>query len=77
MHQLFFLALEYTGGIPFDLLKPLLDGATPQQLYSFEHHNPYVIGETEYLWKFHANREFRGEQREEMETWRDMYLVSY
>ncbi|KAK6626672.1 hypothetical protein RUM44_009148 [Polyplax serrata] len=67
-------ALEYTGGIPFSLLKPVLEGATPSQLYQFEHFNPYIIEETDDLWKFHVNKEFRSEKRQEYESWRDMYL---
>lgn len=69
--------MEYTGGIPYSLLKPILEGATPVQLYQFENYNNYIIGETDDLWKFHCQREFRKETREEMETWRDMYLVSF
>lgn len=72
----FCLALEYTGGIPYSLLKPVLDGATPAQLYQFEHFNPYIIEDTDHLWNFHVNKEFRNEKRQEYESWRDMYLVS-
>lgn len=68
-------AVEYTGGIPYSLLKPVLDGATPAQLFQFEHFNPYIIEDTDHLWKFHVNKEFRSEQRQEFESWRDMYLV--
>ncbi|RZF41627.1 hypothetical protein LSTR_LSTR016985 [Laodelphax striatellus] len=69
-------ALEYTGGVPYDLLKPVLERATSEQLYQLEHHNPYLIGDTDALWEFHCKKDFRGQSREEMESWRDLYLVN-
>jgi hypothetical protein len=41
-----------------------------------EHYNPYLIEETGELWQFHCQREFRTKQRQDMETAREMYLVS-
>ncbi|XP_043260818.1 transcription elongation factor B polypeptide 3 isoform X1 [Colletes gigas] len=67
-------ALEVTGGVPFDIIKPVLERATADQLFMLEHHNPYLIEDTDCLWQFHCNREFRNKQREEMETWREMYM---
>jgi hypothetical protein len=73
----YFSALEYTGGVPYDLLKPVLQHATPEQLFMLEHHNPYLIDDTGELWQFHCQREFRTKQRQDMETAREMYLVSW
>ncbi|XP_015109881.1 transcription elongation factor B polypeptide 3 [Diachasma alloeum] len=67
-------ALEATGGVPYDILKPVLERATPDQLFMLEHHNPYLIEDTDSLWQFHCNREFRNKQREEMESSREMYM---
>ncbi|XP_076162465.1 transcription elongation factor elongin A [Ptiloglossa arizonensis] len=67
-------ALEFTGGVPFDIIKPVLERATADQLFMLEHYNPYLIEDTDCLWQFHSNREFRNKQREEMETWREMYM---
>ncbi|XP_043676753.1 transcription elongation factor B polypeptide 3 [Vespula pensylvanica] len=67
-------ALEFTGGVPYDIIKPVLERATPDQLFMLEHYNPYLIDDTDALWQFHCNREFRNKQREEMETWREMYM---
>ncbi|KAG7208446.1 hypothetical protein KM043_014673 [Ampulex compressa] len=67
-------ALEFTGGVPYDIIKPVLERATPDQLFMLEHYNPYLIEDTDSLWQFHCNREFRNKQREEMETWREMYM---
>lgn len=73
---LYFLsALEYTGGVPYDLLKPVLDRATADQLYQLEHYNPYLIEDTDGLWQFHCSKDFRGNKPDELETWRELYLV--
>jgi transcription elongation factor B polypeptide 3 len=68
--------IEFTGGIPYSIMKPILDGVSAAQLYQFEHFNPYILEDTDHLWKFHVSKEFRAEKRQEMETWREMYLVS-
>ncbi|KAL6427537.1 hypothetical protein ACFW04_008787 [Cataglyphis niger] len=67
-------ALEFTGGVPYDILKPILERATPDQLFMLEHHNPYLIEDTDILWQYHCNREFRSNDRQEMESWREMYM---
>lgn len=67
-------ALEFTGGVPYDIIKPVLERATADQLFMLEHYNPYLIEDTDSLWQFHCSREFRNKQREEMETWREMYM---
>lgn len=72
---LFCVALEATGGVPYDILKPVLERASPQQLSTLEHYNPYLIEDTDNLWLQHRNRKFRGQNRRELETWRDMFYV--
>nr|CAG4638684.1 EOG090X0BTZ [Cyclestheria hislopi] len=67
-------SLEYTGGVPYDLLRPVLERATPQQLYTLEHFNPYLLEDTDELWKLLCLKEYKNAEREEMETWRDLYL---
>ncbi|KAG5895381.1 hypothetical protein JTB14_029604 [Gonioctena quinquepunctata] len=67
-------ALEYTGGVPYIILKPILERATPDQLFNMEHHNPYLIEDTDDLWQLHCQKEFKNKKREEMESWRDMYM---
>lgn len=69
-------ALEYTGGIPYEVIKPILERVTAEQLYTFENYNPYLIGETDELWEQHAKKHFKKAERQEYETWRDLYLVS-
>ncbi|XP_067618237.1 transcription elongation factor B polypeptide 3 [Eurosta solidaginis] len=67
-------ALEYTGGVPFDVLRPVLERATPLQLLTFEEYNPYLMEDSDCLWQIHVQRSFRSKKREEMESWREMYL---
>lgn len=69
-------ALEYTGGVPFEILKPVIERASAQQLFTFEHYNPYLMEDTDGLWQQHCKRRFKSEKRQEMESWREMYLVS-
>lgn len=71
----FCLALEYTGGVPFIILEPILKHATPDQLYQLELFNDYLIEDTGVLWEYHCKKEFRNKFPEENETWRDFYLV--
>ena len=35
-----FVGLEYVGGIPFDILQPVLERCTVSQLYTLEDYNP-------------------------------------
>ncbi|XP_017072553.1 transcription elongation factor B polypeptide 3 [Drosophila eugracilis] len=67
-------ALEYTGGVPFEVLRPVLERATPQQLLNFEEYNPYLMDDSDILWQQHVQRHCRSQRREEMETWREMFL---
>lgn len=66
-------ALEYTGGVPFEILKPVLERASPEQLELFENFNPYLMEDSDVLWQQHCQRKFKACKRQEMETWRDMY----
>ncbi|XP_004530216.1 transcription elongation factor B polypeptide 3 [Ceratitis capitata] len=67
-------ALEYTGGVPFDVLRPVLERATPHQLLIFEEYNPYLMDDSDCLWQIHVQRNYRSNKRLEMETWREMFL---
>lgn len=66
-------ALEYTGGVPFEILKPVLERASAEQLSLFEYYNPYLMDDSDVLWQQHCQRKFRAYKRQEMETWREMY----
>lgn len=70
------IALEYTGGVPFDVLRAVLERATPHQLLNVEEYNPYLMEDSDVLWQKHVQRHCRSQRREEMETWREMFLVN-
>ncbi len=38
------IALDYVGGVPYEILKPVLEKATPSQLYDIEDSNPVSMG---------------------------------
>ncbi|CAH2255840.1 jg7136 [Pararge aegeria aegeria] len=67
-------ALEYTGGVPYEILKPVVDRATPQQLFMLEHYNPYLMEDTDHLWQKFCEKSFRNKKRQEYESWREMYM---
>ncbi|KAJ6646830.1 Transcription elongation factor B polypeptide 3, partial [Pseudolycoriella hygida] len=66
--------LEFTGGVPFDILRPVLERTTYKQLMTLEDYNPYLMEDTHCLWEQHCKRRFRTKRREELETWREMYI---
>ena len=41
------------------------------------HYLQYFTEDSGGLWKKHCEREFRGSVPDEMESWREMYLVSF
>jgi elongin-A len=65
--------LTETGGVPFDILRPVLERAKPEQLNTIEYYNQYLLEESDVLWEPHCKRKFRSRQREENECWREMY----
>lgn len=67
--------MEYTGGVPFEILEPILKHANPDQLYNLEHFNDYLIEDTGKLWEYHCQKEFRGKIPEKNESWRSFYIV--
>ncbi|XP_078664437.1 elongin-A-like isoform X2 [Branchiostoma floridae x Branchiostoma belcheri] len=69
-------ALEELGGVPYDIIKPVLDKCTPEQLCYLEEQNPYLMEDTDHLWQIHCNRDFRNAQRDQdsFEAWRELYL---
>ncbi|MPC61812.1 Transcription elongation factor B polypeptide 3 [Portunus trituberculatus] len=53
------LALEYTGGIPFEILRPVLERASAKQLLNLEDFNHYLLEDSDVLWKMHCKRDFK------------------
>lgn len=67
--------MEYTGGVPFIILEPILKHTNPEQLYQLEHYNDYLIEDTDGLWEYHCKKEFRNKIPEKNESWRNFYIV--
>ncbi|NWI99359.1 ELOA1 protein, partial [Crypturellus undulatus] len=67
-------SLHEVGGVPFEILEPVLARCTPQQLFRIEENNPTFTEESDHLWKKHCQRDFKNESLLEYESWREMYL---
>ncbi|TRY96966.1 hypothetical protein DNTS_033573 [Danionella cerebrum] len=67
-------SLYEIGGVPFEILEPVLERCTAEQLLRIEEYNPVYIGLTDHLWEKHCQREFRNARLEEYESWKEMYL---
>ncbi|KRY72014.1 Transcription elongation factor B polypeptide 3, partial [Trichinella pseudospiralis] len=67
--------LEFTGGVPYAILRPVLCRATPQQLVKIEYFNPYLANDLQELWKEHCKKEFNSLTSDlyKGETYRQMY----
>ncbi|XP_029926320.1 elongin A, like [Myripristis murdjan] len=63
-----------TGGVPFEILQPVLERCTPDQLLRIEECNPIYIGATDHLWGKHCQRDFRDSKLLEYESWKEMYI---
>ncbi|XP_052532772.1 elongin-A-like isoform X1 [Tympanuchus pallidicinctus] len=66
--------LHEVGGVPFEILEPVLTRCTPEQLLRVEECNPTFTEESDHLWKKHCQRDFKNESLLEYECWREMYL---
>ncbi|XP_042358290.1 elongin A, like isoform X2 [Plectropomus leopardus] len=66
--------LNETGGVPFEILEPVLERCTPAQLLRIEECNPIYIGETDHLWGKHCQRDFKDSKLQEYESWKEMYI---
>uniref|UniRef100_A0AAV2JKQ8 TFIIS N-terminal domain-containing protein n=1 Tax=Knipowitschia caucasica TaxID=637954 RepID=A0AAV2JKQ8_KNICA len=66
--------LYETGGVPFEILQPVLERCTPEQLLRIEEYNPIYIGETDHLWGKHCQRDFKDAKLLEYESWKEMYI---
>ncbi|NWX86434.1 ELOA1 protein, partial [Nothoprocta pentlandii] len=67
-------SLHEVGGVPFEILEPVLTRCTPEQLFRIEESNPTFTEESDHLWKRHCQRDFKNESLLEYESWREMYL---
>uniref|UniRef100_A0A3Q3IBA1 Uncharacterized protein n=1 Tax=Monopterus albus TaxID=43700 RepID=A0A3Q3IBA1_MONAL len=66
--------LYETGGVPFEILEPVMERCTPEQLLRVEECNPIYIGATDHLWGKHCQRDFKDSKLQEYESWKEMYI---
>ncbi|XP_039317014.2 elongin-A3-like [Saimiri boliviensis] len=66
--------LGRAGRVPSWVFELVLEGCTPDQLYRREKNNHALMGETDGLWRIHCLRDFKGENPQEHESWRELYL---
>ncbi|NWX18667.1 ELOA1 protein, partial [Aegotheles bennettii] len=66
--------LHEVGGLPFEILEPVLTRCTPEQLFRIEECNPMFTEKSDHLWKKHCQRYFKIESLPEYMSWREMYL---
>ncbi|XP_071355449.1 elongin-A [Trachinotus anak] len=67
-------SIAEVGGVPFDILEPVLERCTPEQLYRIEQSNQCFTEESDELWMRHCHRDFKRESPQEYESWRELYL---
>jgi len=65
--------IDEVGNLGYDILQPVLDRACPKTLMHIEDCNPYLMEETYQLWEKFVKNTFRNKEREDMESWREMY----
>ncbi|KAG8444920.1 hypothetical protein GDO86_009902 [Hymenochirus boettgeri] len=63
-------AIQEVGGVPYEILKPVLERCTPIQLIRIEEFNP----DSGDLWEKHCAKDFKSHKLLEYETWRELYL---
>ncbi|XP_054654990.1 elongin A, like [Dunckerocampus dactyliophorus] len=66
--------LYETGSVPFEILEPVLERCTPEQLLRIEECNPVYIGVTDNLWGKHCQRDFKDAKLQQYESWKEMYI---
>uniref|UniRef100_A0A665TMN5 TFIIS N-terminal domain-containing protein n=1 Tax=Echeneis naucrates TaxID=173247 RepID=A0A665TMN5_ECHNA len=67
-------SIAEVGGVPFDILEPVLERCTPEQLFRIEQSNQCFTEDSDELWMRHCHRDFKRESPQEYESWREMYL---
>ncbi|XP_077586594.1 elongin A, like isoform X2 [Stigmatopora nigra] len=66
--------LYETGGVPFEILEPVLERCTSEQLLRIEEFNPLYVGVTDHLWGKHCKRDFKDAKLQQYESWKEMYI---
>ncbi|CAI4233080.1 unnamed protein product [Auanema sp. JU1783] len=67
-------AIEDTGDIPFDILRPVLEKCNEKQLMYIEQRNPYLEEDSSALWEKFVTKKYPCKKPAKHEAWKDMYL---
>jgi len=65
--------IDEVGNLGYDILEPVLVRASPKTLMHIEDCNAYLMEDTAELWEKYVKKDFRNKEREDMESWREMY----
>ncbi|GCC35884.1 hypothetical protein chiPu_0014373 [Chiloscyllium punctatum] len=70
-------SIHEVGGVPFEIIEPVLGRCTPEQLFRIEECNPSFTEQTSHFWMKHSKKDFKNEEPQEFESWRELYLRLY
>ncbi|XP_072354683.1 elongin A, like isoform X1 [Scyliorhinus torazame] len=70
-------SIHEVGGVPFEIIEPVLERCTSEQLCRIEECNPSFIEQTDHFWMKHCKKDFKSEEPQEYESWRELYLRLY
>ncbi|XP_067884570.1 elongin A, like [Heterodontus francisci] len=70
-------SIHEVGGVPFEIIEPVLERCTAEQLCRIEDCNPSFIEQTDHFWMKHCKKDFKREEPQEYESWRELYLRLY
>jgi len=59
--------------LPYDVVKPIIDLATPEQLYCMVDNNPNYADDIEPLWQHFCALHFKDAERDECESYYELY----
>jgi hypothetical protein len=66
--------IEEVGAIPFDVLRPVLEKCSAQQLKRLEFYNQHFIEDDDELWQKICRKDFREALPRKGQSWRDLYM---
>jgi len=66
-------AIDEVGNLGYDVLGPVLKMASPETLMHIEDCNHYLMEDTGELWEKFVGKNFPKKEREDMESWREMF----
>ena len=65
--------IDECGNLPYEMLKPILEIGKPEDIVRIEDYNPRLMVDTGELWEQIVKRHFPRGDRQEFESYREMY----